>query len=297
MPDQMSEMSREEELILLYVLGALEGEELEEAERLIASNTEETRRMLADYESVASLLPYAARPAVPSPDLKKKLLADVRRRKSREIRETAAPAKEGFLGGIFRPKWLGFGGLAAAALVALLVMNISLRSTIGQRDATIGSLNEKLTASAGNIEKLENLLAAKESEVDSLETELASVELVTDFMKDQHIVLVQLDARAPGFQSSGRVLWDKEEHDALLYCLNMPDAPKGKTYQWWVVVKGEARSMGIFDVNDEGDSVVLIESLKKFGNVKDIEAFKVTVEPDGGVMTPTGKELITGASI
>ena len=294
MPDQMSEVSREEELILLYVLGALEGEELEEAKRLIASNTEEVRRMLADYESVASLLPYAARPAIPSPDLKKKLLADISRRKSRE---KEAPDKDGFLGGIFRPLWLGFGGLAAAALVFLVVTNISLRNTIGERDATIGSLNEQLTASAGSVEKLENLLAAKESEVDSLETKLASVELVTDFMKDKNIVLVQLDASAPGFQSSGRVLWDKDEHDALLYCLNMPDAPKGKTYQWWVIVNGKPRSMGIFDVNDEGNSVVLIDSLRKFGDVKKIEAFKVTVEPEGGVTAPTGKELITGASI
>ena len=57
MTDQMSEVSREEELILLYVLGALEGEELEEAERLIASNTQEVRGMLADYESVVALLP------------------------------------------------------------------------------------------------------------------------------------------------------------------------------------------------------------------------------------------------
>ena len=294
MPDQMSEVSREEELILLYVLGALEGEELEEAERLIASNTEEVRRMLADYESVVSLLPYAAKPAVPPPDLKKKLLSDVRRKKSRE---TAIPAKEGFLAGVFRPLWLGFGGLAAAAIVFLVVTNISLRNTIGERDATIGSLNEKLTASEGSVERLENLLAARETELGSLETKLASLEQVTDFMKDQNIILVQLDASAPGFQSSGRVLWDKDEHDALLYCLNMPDAPKGKTYQWWVVVNGEPRSMGVFDVNDEGDSDVLIDSLRKFGDVKKIEAFKVTVEPEGGVKAPTGKELITGASI
>jgi len=297
MPDQMSEVSREEELILLYVLGALEGEELEEAERLIASNTEEVRRMLADYESVVSLLPYAARPAVPSSDLKKKLLSDVRRKKSRETGETAIPAKEGFLAGVFRPLWLGFGGLAAVALVFLVVTNISLRNTIGERDATISSLNEKLTASEGSVERLENLLAAKESELGSLETRLASLEQVTEFMKDQKIVLVQLESKAPELAASGRVLWDKNEHDALLYCLDMPDAPEGKTYQWWVIIKGKPTSMGVFDVNDEGDSVVLIDSLRKFGDVKKIEAFKVTVEPEGGVTAPTGKELIAGASI
>lgn len=297
MPDQMSEVSREEELILLYVLGALEGEELKEAERLIASNTEEVRRMLADYESVVSLLPYAAKPAVAPPDLKKKLLADVRRRKSREIREPAAPAKEGFFGGFFRPLWLGAGALASAALVFLLVTNITLRGTVGQKDAEIASLNDKLAASEGQVEKLENLIASKEGELGDLETRLASLEEVTEFMKDQNIILVHMDSGAPDLPASGRVLWDRDEHDALLYCLNVPSAPEGKTYQWWVVVKGKPRSMGIFNVNDDGDSVVLIDSLKKFGDVKSIEAFKVTLEPEGGAETPTGKTLIAGASL
>ncbi|HML96557.1 MAG TPA: anti-sigma factor [Thermodesulfobacteriota bacterium] len=296
MPDQMSEVSREEELILLYVLGVLEGEELEEAERLIDSNTEEVKRMLADYESVVSLLPYAAKPAVPSPDIKKKLLADVRRRKSREIRERTAPVKEGFFAGL-RPLWLGAGALASAALVFLAVTNITLRSTIGERDAVITSLNDKLTASEERVERLENLIATKEGELGGLETKLASLEQVTDFMKDQDIVLIQLSSKAPELKASGRVLWDKNEHDALLYCLDMPDAPEGKTYQWWVIIKGRPRSMGIFDVNEEGDSIVHIDSLKKFGDVKSIEAFKVTLEPDGGAEAPTGKPLIAGASI
>jgi len=296
MPDQMSEVSREEELILLYVLGVLEGEELEEAERLIDSNTEEVKRMLADYESVASLLSYSARPAVPSPDIKKKLLADVRRRKSREIRERMAPAKEGFLAG-FRPLWLGAGALASAALVFLVVTNITLRTTVGERDAVISSLNDKLTASEERVERLENLIATKEGELGGLETKLASLEQVTDFMKDQDIVLIQLRSNASDLKASGRVLWDKHEHDALLYCLDMPNAPEGKTYQWWVIIKGKPRSMGIFDVNDEGDSIVHIDSLKKFGDVKSLEAVKVTLEPDGGAEAPTGKPLIAGASI
>lgn len=296
MTDQMSEVSREEELILLYVLGALEGEELEEAERLIASNTQEVRGMLADYESVVSLLPYAARPAVPPPDLKKKLLADVRRRKSREIREITAPAKEGFFAG-FRPLWLGAGALVSAALVFLAVTNIALWSTVSKRDAVISSLNDKLMASEERVESLENLIASKEGDLGNLETKLASLEQVTNFMKDQDIILVQLSSRASGLKASGRVLWDKDEHDALLYCLDMPNAPEGKTYQWWVIIKGKPRSMGIFDVNDEGDSVVHIDSLKKFGDVKFIEAFKVTLEPQGGAEAPTGKDLISGTSI
>ena len=297
MTDQMSEVSREEELILLYVLGALEGEELEEAERLIASNTQEVRGMLADYESVVALLPYAARPAVPPHhDLKKKLLADVRRRKSREIREITAPAKEGFFAG-FRPLWLGAGALVSAALVFLAVTNIALWSTVSKRDAVISSLNDKLMASEERVESLENLIASKEGDLGDLETKLASLEQVTNFMKDQDIILVQLSSRASGLKASGRVLWDKDEHDALLYCLDMPNAPEGKTYQWWVIIKGKPRSMGIFDVNDEGDSVVHIDSLKKFGDVKFIEAFKVTLEPQGGAEAPTGKDLISGASI
>ena len=43
--------------------------------------------------------------------------------------------------------------------------------------------------------------------------------------------------------------------------------------------------------------MVKIDSLKKYGKIEGIEKFIVTVEPDGGAVKPTGKELLAAQSI
>lgn len=289
----MTETERARELIPLYVLGALEGEELREAERLIASGSGEVLSLLRDCEAVTAMLPYSARAAAPPEYLKKKILADI----ANAAPSYKAPVREPLFARL-HPLWLGFGGaLASAAIVALVVMNVSLKRSVEEKETAISGLSASISGKDEEIVTLNNLLAAKDAELGTLETKLASLEEVTEFMKDQRIVLVQLEDTMPEVEASGRVLWDKNENDALLYCLNMPEAPEGKTYQWWVVIKGEPRSIGVFRVDSDGNSVVLVDSLKEFGDVEGIELFKVTLEPEGGARAPTGRPLITGHSI
>ncbi len=89
-------------------------------------------------------------------------------------------------------------------------------------------------------------------------------------MEDQEIVLIRMERTKPEIRAAGRVLLDTVENDALLYCLDLPKAPAGKIYQWWVIVDGVPKSVGTFHVDSEGDSVIMIDSLKKFGNVEKI---------------------------
>ena len=58
-----------------------------------------------------------------------------------------------------------------------------------------------------------------------------------------------------------------------------------------MIVDGVPKSVGTFHVDSEGDSVIKIDSLKKYGNV---EKFLVTIEPDGGAQKPSGSELLRG---
>jgi hypothetical protein len=194
-----------------------------------------------------------------------------------------------------RPYFFGLGGaLAAAVIVFLVVNNFSLRGTLREESAIVGTLNAKVSGQEKEIKSLKNLLADREGMVGGLKAKLASIEDVTEFMKDPEIVLIRMEKSKPEVQAAGRVLWDKEENDALLYCLHLPDAPPGKTYQWWVIVNGVPKSVGVFDVDSDGNSVVKVESLKKFG---DVQRFLVTVEPDGGAKIPSGRELLNGRSI
>ena len=289
----MTDNSRLEELIPLYVLGVLEGEELREAERLIGEDTPRARELLREYERVASLLPYSAGAVMPGPEVRREILE--------YARKTAVRHEPAGSGGLFKGLgsiWLGLGGAIAAAVVVFLFMsNLSLRGTLDQQKSLVEALNQKVTGQEQEIESLKNLLADKEGMVGGLQAKLASLKEVTEFMKDPEIVLIKLQTTKPEIHAAGRVLWDREENDALLYCLHLPDAPPGKTYEWWVVVEGVPRGIGVFKVDGEGNSVVKVDSLKKYGKTEKIEKFLVTIESEGGSKSPSEKRLLTGRSI
>lgn len=272
-----------EELIPLYALGVLEGDELREAESLLDSPG--AKELLGKYEDVTSLLPYAARGASPAPELRKRLIAEII--KSAPVKP-GEPASVPFFNRL-SSLWLGLGGaLAAAVIVLLFVWNLSLRSMLNDERALIAGQQQK-------IESLENLLAEKDNEFRGLETKLAGLEEITEFMEDPNIILVRLENVDPDIRAAGRVLWDKDEHDALFYSLSLPAPPPGKTYQWWVVADGTTKSVGVFRSDDDGNSVVKVDSLKKYGD--NVEHFKLTLEPEGGAHTPSGKTLLAGESI
>ena len=292
----MTEKSRMEELIPLYVLGVLEGDELREAERFINEGSPEARRLLAEYENVAAHLSYSAGPAAPGPEVKKEILGYAR--KSALRRTPPTEARGGGLSGWLRPFYVGLGGaVAAGVIVFLLVNNLSLRGDLSEQKAVVGRLHAQVAKKDAEIESLQNLLARNEGTLGGLEAKLASLEEITEFMEDPEIVLIRMRPAKPDGSADGRVLWDKHENDALLYCLNLPEAPQGMTYQWWVVIGGTPTSIGIFRVDEDGNSVVKIDSLRKYGKVESIERFIVTVEPEGGAVKPTGKELLSAQSI
>ena len=61
----MKDPSELEELISIYALGALDGEELEEVERLLASGSPEAIKLLEKYQNVASHLSYSSKATMP----------------------------------------------------------------------------------------------------------------------------------------------------------------------------------------------------------------------------------------
>lgn len=291
----MTEKSRMEELIPLYVLGVLEGDELREAERLVSEGSPEAMELLREYENVASHLSYSAGAASPGPAVRREILDYAR--KSAHRREPVRETGGGFAGWL-RPFYVGLGGaVAAGVIVFLLVNNISLRGELDAEKDVVGRLHQQVAGKDEEIVSLKNLLAKREGMLGGLEAKLASLEEITEFMEDPEIVLIRMKRSAPDVDADGRVLWDKEENDALLYCLNLPEAPPGKTYQWWVIIGGTPKSIGVFRVDEDGNSVVKIDSLKNYGKIDGIEKFIVTVEPDGGAVKPTGKELLAAQSI
>ncbi len=76
----------------------------------------------------------------------------------------------------------------------------------------------------------------------------------------------------------------------MLVLSNVASAPKGKTYEAWVIHNGAAAPAGVFDGG--GTVAVRLEQPVPSGAI-----VAVTVEPAGGVEQPTGDPIITSATV
>ena len=111
----MKDPSELEELISIYALGALEGDELEEVERLLASGDPEAREFLEKYQDVASHLSYSSRGRMPDTNFRKKVLNEILGPPQNLVAETKIPFWKRF-------QLIGFSFGAAVAAMLVLVL-------------------------------------------------------------------------------------------------------------------------------------------------------------------------------
>ncbi len=257
----MANHDRLDELILIYALGALDGEELIDVEEHLKSGCAVCEQTLKDTEMILSLIPYSLPAATPSPRIEDTLFKKI---------EATKGIKEGSDRFAFweklRPVWLGLAGaVALGLLISLFVSNLFLRDRLERREIEIGKLREQ---------------AADRSEI------LA-------FLENPSAVVINLAGLQPDPNASGKMIWDKKSNRAIFYCINLPQIPPKKTYQIWVIADNTPVGVGIFKVDEKGDSSMKLESLPEADKV---QKFAVTLEPEGGMPKPTGQMYLIGAS-
>jgi anti-sigma-K factor RskA len=255
----MANHERFEELIPIYALGALDGEELREVEEHLKTGCTACETMLREEENMVSLFPYSVHTPTPSPRVKRRLFERIKK-KNRIAEE---PYRPGFWEGLW-PVWLTVGGVGALALIMFLfVSNLSLRHRINGLEIEMSRINEQ---------------TAREREI-------------AVFLENPDVSVVNLVGLKPGLKSRGRMLWDRRQNKALFYGIDLPLVPPGKTYQLWAIADSTPISMGIFKVDESGDTVMRMESVPA-----SVQRFAVTLEPDGGVPLPTGEMYLAGES-
>lgn len=276
----MTDLERIEELMSLYALGVLEGDELKEAENLISTGSPEALNMLSEYKEVVSMMSYSTSGVTPDPSLKKKLISDLKLAHDKHS-ASAVKVEPGSFWDRISGAWIGLGGaVAAAAIVALVVTNISLRNDLNETENMVA--------------ELELQVSEQELMLSQIETELAQNEELVNFLHDPDVVIVKLSDTHPVHNAGGRVHWDKDDNEALFVSYNLPETPAGKQYHWWVVADDTPKTAGVFKVGPDGTSLIRIGSLSDFGN---IQKFILTMESEGGAERPSEVALLTGGSI
>jgi anti-sigma-K factor RskA len=98
-------------------------------------------------------------------------------------------------------------------------------------------------------------------------------------------------ADAPG--ASGQLYMVPGHSQAVLQVGGLEPLPAGQTYEFWFIRGQEPQPSSLFDVNADGRNTVLV---KANDLVENFDAWAVSIEPSGGVASPTGTIVILGGS-
>jgi anti-sigma-K factor RskA len=107
--------------------------------------------------------------------------------------------------------------------------------------------------------------------------------------RERSVVAILADPRATSIPlegASGRVVVT-DTGEAALVVSGLASAPKGKTYEIWVVEGGRTLPAGVFEAKRERDVVRLTRPVPPGSGVA------VTVEDDGGTDAPTSDPIFT----
>lgn len=256
---------RIEEFLPAYALGALDGEDLRELEEHLAAGCAECRRQLDLWQRDLEALAESVPPVQPSETTRARVL--------RLAGTPPAPVSAGRL-----PRWLPF---AAAALLLLAVWGFT-----GQI-----RLRGELRRVMAEQESLERRVAELGREVQQARFEARRTAQALQVLAAPHVSSVVLAGLGPTPGAAGHTYVNPQTRDALFYAFNLPVLAPDKTYQLWFIADGKPVSAGTFSVDPRGTGSLRVERVV---DVKDIQAWAVTVEPRGGVPQPTGEMVLKG---
>lgn len=288
-----------QDLLPLYVLGGLEPEAAAEVERHLAETCDACSAEVRAWQEVLGLIPFGLTQTGPSPAVKERLMARVRR-----------DAKVVPLTPRRRSVWLSVP-LAIAAAVLLVIgwgrYQTALRlaaeqearvhtvqTLLAQARATLADREQKLQQLQARFEQQRVSVAASAREVEQLRDALARQKSVIEVLSAPGLQVGKLGWAKRGVDSQGHVLWNEAKKTWLFYSFGMPDPPPEKEYQVWFMTEEEGPvSAGLFRPDQAGTGLVVAKSVPpRFGKVT---AAAVTLEPAGGLPKPSGEMYLRGA--
>ncbi len=168
--------------------------------------------------------------------------------------------------------WLPFLAAAATILLAISVFwNISLT----RRNA---ALEKQRSADATALERTSARLAMLEKDLKMIQQNPAV----------KMAAMKGLPAAPTAFAT---VYWDTASHDVYLLANNLPVPASDKQYQLWALLDGKPIDMGVID---NSHFISQEKLLIKARNVRNAQAFAITLEDKGGNPTPKGTMYVLG---
>jgi len=142
-----------------------------------------------------------------------------------------------------------------------------------------------LGATRANVAQLEGLLHDKTSEMQEKDRELA-------WLKDPRVQVALLNGLETNPTAKAKLLWNPGTKEGILWVSGLPPLPLEKSYELWAFVGDQPVAAGTFDARGDGTTVIPISKQENLGEAP--VKFAVSVEPKGGVASPTGAIVLVG---
>lgn len=173
---------------------------------------------------------------------------------------------------------LGWLAAAAAALVAL---------GLGWYALQLQSQVERLEA---DLQQAAAQLAATEAEARAGRARLARAQTETAILVAADLRRVDLAGQKTAPRAAARAFWSRAQ-GLVFTASRLPELPRGRTYQLWVLTTGAPVSAGVFRPDASGGASVVFDTPVSLPTPSGLA---VSVEPDGGVPAPTGDIVLVG---
>ena len=268
-----------------WAIGALRAPEREEIEHHLA-----TCESCAAIARSLSLVPLAMQAGqsleTPSTFARTRLLSTIRGGSASAATQTAAAAVN--TGGVAAGDQNEARGARIAswlAIAAALVLAAFLGWDGVRLRGRIADLTRELDQARAAVAASESRMAMIQRSADHTQSALA-------VLTAPDVARIDLAGQPGAPQASGRAYWSRAR-GMVFSAAALPPPPSGRTYQVWVVTSAPAPiSAGLVAPDDAGrvDAV--------FATPPDIPqpvAVAVTLEPSGGVPSPTGPKVLVGA--
>ena len=258
----MSERTKEEiqELLTLYSLGLLEGEELTEVEELLRSKNAEALDYLGDVNTVFSQLAFSLEDKPLSPDVRQNIFANIGVPEKTEAKEEKPGLSD--LLGMF---WFKFSAVAVCLVIGFLTYsNIELRNELNTKSEKFVLMEHELYHQT-------------------------TFKSVFDGSTVQEVSLGNLESAI-----RMKLYLNIKKQKGVLCIVDIPGIGKDKTYQLWVESKDNMESIATFTSLDKTNHYPMHVMIDQMPDSSTGRELYVSVEPKGGMPKPTGKKYLLG---
>jgi hypothetical protein len=268
----------------LYALDALASEECAAFEDHLRTCLEcgaELLTLRPAVDAMAQAVPLLD----PQPELRDRVMAaafeGARRSSSATVTQTAQPSR------VVVKKSSGLRWLGVAAMlfisIGLGVYANALRNRVVRLESELDAAQAQATALQARVGKAETSLASTQTELSSATTQLGVLTA-----PDSRRVTLAGQPGAPA--ASGRADWSPSRGLALSVS-NLPPLQPMRTYQVWLLTKGNPVSAGLLQTDSSGNRTAVFNPPP---GADDPTGVALSEEPAGGVAQPGNRIYLVG---